>query len=493
MKIRRIGIAALSVALLASLASCGGSRRAILINDENLPEIKDDGGEYIERLSSSNVDHSKAKKVFYTGDEFSTEGLKVTLNYRKVSKATGSYSDEVVTRETDQYSVNAKEVNLSKVGKYPVVISVRVGTKIEETTYTVEVRSSLLESTPGITYIGGIDLVYTDDTTVKTALIDDQVSINEGSLKYVIHQRTVQDNLEIVDEVITADPSKVSFDLTRIKNDEVGAYMVTCTYDNGMIDVNGQEYHNEVTSYVIYNVTNPIKKITANAVAYEYEASLTEVELSDIELTVKRERRADEVVNFNEEEFDYINFNPFRWGEPQTVTIRSLENTNVSTTVVIAVSESSEYDIAVLNNLTKAASADSEGYFALGDTNYVFIKDPETDAKKFEDRTANVGKDTDSMKGLGFYTRIKIKGEMDAVKIVMDKPGEIAVFYASSDNDDREIAMKFEDGTEIDRGSGYEKQKVEKKIFTCEKAGTYYLYNVSGGMYLHGLVVAKKK
>ena len=64
---------------------------------------------------------------------------------------------------------------------------------------------------------------------------------------------------------------------------------------------------------------------------------------------------------------------------------------------------------------------------------------------------------------------------------------------ASSDNDDREIAMKFEDGTEIDRGSGYEKQKVEKKIFTCEKAGTYYLYNVSGGMYLHGLVIAKKK
>jgi hypothetical protein len=75
----------------------------------------------------------------------------------------------------------------------------------------------------------------------------------------------------------------------------------------------------------------------------------------------------------------------------------------------------------------------------------------------------------------------------------MDKPGQIVVFFASTGDEERELV--FRNGEE-DLQTVYSdsvKQVIKQAVFNVPAAGTYYIVNPSGGMYIHGLVVAKNK
>ena len=122
--------------------------------------------------------------------------------------------------------------------------------------------------------------------------------------------------------------------------------------------------------------------------------------------------------------------------------------------------------------------------YALEDTDFIFGPNV-----TYTDRSSN----NDKYGALKFDTRFTIKGSSQPVKIVMDKPGAIVVFYASTGDEEREIV--FRNATE-DLDSAFSdsvKQVIRQAVFEVPAAGTYYIINPAGGMYIHGLIVAKNK
>jgi hypothetical protein len=80
----------------------------------------------------------------------------------------------------------------------------------------------------------------------------------------------------------------------------------------------------------------------------------------------------------------------------------------------------------------------------------------------------------------------------------MDKPGKIVVFYASTGDEERELVLYNDlDGklgdelqTAVTPGT---KQKITRETFIIPEAGTYYFVNPTGGIYVHGFLIATAK
>ena len=500
MKMKKIGVAALSILLLATAASCSGTRATIVMSDENVPTLAggQSGSDIVERYSSFSLDDTNAKKIFYLGDEFTTEGLKVTLNYLKFYKNGGRVPDaDAVHYDTNNYSVDTSLVDMSKVGTYPVDITCRVGTTTNTKTYNIEVRSSLLETTPNIEYIAGIDLYYKGATTdndkkIKTYTIDSTINLSASDVEYKIHKRTVNDKLEITDTVLDAseiDTSKFSIDFDQIKNDEVGTYRIVAKYNNGTITAGGNTFQNEAVSCLLVNVKNDVTKIKVESGSEEFEASIDGIKLNDWKIRVTREKRGDEIVDYSDDLFTVLNFDEFLWGKSQTITIALKEDTTIKANKSVYINESTTMDIKKYERLTKGATAEADGLFKLAGTDFIFGPDV-----TFTDRSSNVSKDTDSYGALKFYYRFTIKGSSQPVKVVMDKPGKIVMFFASTSDEARELVMNDANGEEVATATSLaKKQGVTKYTFTCATAGTYTIVNPSGGMYIHGMVIAKAK
>ncbi len=520
MKKRAIGILALSAMMIAALASCN-RRISLEDSDKEYPAVKNDAAdsEYGEYLSSCTIDTSGAKTIFYTGEEFSAEGLKVTLNYFKTDKnGTILRDQDMIHHETDMYSVNSKEVNLSKPGKYPVTVTVREGTFSEEKIYEITVKSSLLESTPNIEYISGIDMTFTDNTTIKEYLLDDTINLSASSVKFSVHKEkhgALGDNgeFEVTDTILTQAEvgNKVQIDVSRIKNNEVGTYMITATYDNGMIDVAGVSYHNTVTSYVLVNVSNPIEKIEYVSGTEEFEATVEGIDISDWKIKVSRKRRAAEIIDFDEKLFKVEGVDNFKWNNPQTITIRSVENPAKYFNHSIGISESSIMDIERYVDLKPNgasemtekkvytltdATKETDGSYKVGGVDFIISY-----GSQYEDRSdkgSNMTSDkkyyTDSDGALKFQTRVTAKGDGQPIKVTMDKPGKIVVYFSSTNADEeRELVMRNEAGEELETANTIAaKQAVTKHIFTVTAAGTYS-FIASSALYFHGIVIAKNK
>ena len=143
------------------------------------------------------------------------------------------------------------------------------------------------------------------------------------------------------------------------------------------------------------------------------------------------------------------------------------------------------YDITKYENLTKGDAVEDD-YVTLADTDFIFINKEAS----FTDRPA--GKD--KYGSLSFPTRVNAKNSSQLMKVVMDKPGQIAFFAASStEGEARAIYFLDENKEELASKLCPGSRAVTKFIVDCPKAGTYYLSPSDGSMWIHGLVVAKQK
>ncbi len=491
MRKRKIGLLAIAALMTVAAASCSGGNGGS--GNANYPTILDanNDSDYAEIFSSVTLDLTNVKQVFYLGDEFTTEGLKVTLNSFKADKKTGTVIQgaDMIHRETNNFSIDASAVDMSQIGKYDVLVSTRMGVTTKVQKYTIEVKSSLLESTPGISYISGIEVSYTNNSNVKEYVIEDDINIVESDLKYKIHKKTIDASLNQTDEVLpesAVDSSKVSIDFSKINPEVVGTYPIIITYDGGSVTAGGQTIQNKAVSCVLVNVKNDAKKIElVNDDEVEFEATVSGIDLSNWQIQITRERKDPEIVQYSDELFEVSGLDSFLWNKTQTITVTLKEN-GITFKQGIIVGESSTQDIKKYINLTKGEEV-TEGetkMYALEDTDFIFGPNV-----TYTDRTNN----NDKFGALKFDTRFTIKGSSQPVKIVMDKPGAIVVFYASTGDEERELV--FRNATEdLDTAvTDSVKQVIRQAVFEVPAAGTYYIVNPAGGIYIHGLVVAKNK
>ena len=501
MKLKKIGLIALSISSLFAMAACSGnsdpttttatttSSGTANYNFEGYPEIKEVGkvGEYTEIYSSFSINTDNVKKVFYLGDAFESTGLVVYKNYLSFDSNNKRVDIPAKQYETKEYTLDSSNVDMNTPGKYPVSVTCRVGTLVSNSqTYEIEVRSSLFETTPNISYISGIDVSFTDDTKIKEFTQYDDINIQPSDVKYSVHKKTVDAQGNITDSVIPAsdlDVSKISIDTTKIKNDVVGTYLVTVTYDNGEISINGKNYPNKVVSYALVDVSNPITKIEYVEGENEFEASVQGVSLDDWVIRVTRKVDEPEEVNFSTDLFIVDDLDEFTWKTPQDIKISSVENPTIFFKKRIVVTASTTQDIKKYDNLTKGdADPSDENFVKIGGTDFIFVDKTATFTAR------DTGKDTYGK--VSFLQRISM-GAGKNIKVVMDKPGQIVVFFASStDGDERTLSFKDSEKVELDTATATANRKVCKAIFNVDAAGTYY-FSGDGGTWLHGFVIAK--
>ncbi len=525
---KKIGLLAMSALMIAALASCSGSktRKDISVTDGEVPTVvsSEDSSGIVERYSGFTIDTTNVRKEFYLGETFSSNGLKVEKSYLKYYKTGGQVEGQsAVKYETKDYSVDSSNVNMNVVGKYPVIVTCRVGSDTQTKRYDVEVKSSLFESTEG-SFISGIRLKINKDslTSDLKGFIDQQndgyslednailtvnkkynLTFSEDNLTYEVHKTTVEKvegKLVSTDSVVPdtdIDSSKFTIDATSWNTDENGDYVVTATYNAGKVTIKGVEYDNIVSSYIIISVVNPAKKIEIIGDS-EFDANVNGVDFSSWKVKITRVVDEPQTIDFSDELFTVKNLDNFKWNQLQTVTVILKENTKVSINKSIYINESSTQNIEAIVDIKQTSdAADADGYVKVGDTNYIFVKD----TVKFDDRTDKIDNvesgttyTTDSVGALKFYTRVTIKGVDQAFKVVMDKTGQIVVFFATPGVDAKDLEMRNEAGEVLDATSTpAEIRRCVKYTFEIKEPGTYYFVNPTGGLYVHGFVVAKNK
>ena len=104
------------------------------------------------------------------------------------------------------------------------------------------------------------------------------------------------------------------------------------------------------------------------------------------------------------------------------------------------------------------------------------------------------GRHTDKFGGIVFKERVTIKGSAQPLEIVLDAPGILVIYIASSGDESREITVYDPDGEEIDTfATSATKQEITEVRLTLDKAGTYKVINPASGVYIHGCIIATEK
>ena len=507
MKIKKIAIAVLSLfafgGVLLGTTSC---------DDEvisNAPQIEAVEGTTIE-LTSISLDTENVQRVFYVGDTFNCDNLIVNRKFIRRNIETELVVEKNLSDQTKIFFVDTSEVDMNHVGEYLVYVSVRLGTVMRREVYKIEVKSSLFETTPNITYAAGLDVTFADNSKIKTYLLNsNDLDANNlvDNMKFKLQKATNDANGNTTLEAQDLTKSNVKIEQSVNRN-QIGTYMIKVTYDNGNVNINGKNYENKVTSYVIVDVTNPIRRIqvldTSTAV---FNASIDGINAEQAGWQVRVTPTVGDAYtdSFTYEKYSIENLDIFKWGKQQEVKVVLNSDPTVSCTKIIQINESTTQDIKAYYDLEPQI----QGYngdgnptsILLGTADFIYGPLPTKigdDVYYSSGATYVLNRAADSYGSISFPTRITIKGSAQAIKIVMDKPGQIVAFYASTADEERDITFCSDNngqvGEELQSGvTSSTKQVISRVTFNAEKAGTYYIMNTLGGIYVHGLIVAKSK
>ncbi|MCR5113552.1 MAG: hypothetical protein K6A63_06405 [Acholeplasmatales bacterium] len=526
--LKKIGLMALSLAFVGAVASCGGSNKTSTAASSQATSSSEATGSISDmydveheitdsptdtyRLSSISVDYSNATTIFYVGEEFSYEGLAVKKSYI-VTHEDGTKENKIIT--TNEFTVDSDAVDMSAVGTYTVYVQARDGASIKETNYKIEVKSSLFESTAGLTYNAGLQVTYSDNTLIKTSLLEDSSYNYEtiiNGLNITLQKKTVNATAtEVVDEdPITISKSDANLTIeSSIDINTVGTYLIKLTYKGEDKTINGKTYSNNVTAFLVYDVTNPIQSITvlATSSATLFEANIDGIDpaANGWKVKVTPTVGAAYTEAYSSDKYELSGVDLFNWGQQQVATITHIES-GVSATKIIQINESTTQNIIPYYDLTPTLSdyngAGNPETVMIGGTDFIYGPLPYKvgdDLYYDSGATYTTGRDTKDLYGsIAFPVRVTIKGTSQAFKISMSTAGQIVVFFASSGDEARDLCFYNEVdgaiGEEIDSTTSSDvKQTITRVTFTADAAGNYYIANPSGGMYIHGFIIATAK
>lgn len=419
-------------------------------------------------LTGISVDISGAKTNFYLGDEFSSEGLKVYQDYTKYINGE-LLKDQ---KECTKYYLDSSNLDMTKVGDYIITVIYRRAAIKYTTTYNVKVQSSLLEIS-GEKYLSGLEVEYQGETDL---LLNDEFKFDESLLTIKAHFNQSGEEVEIKDLA----NSDVTIDYSAIDTSKVGSYMIkyTCTEN---LTIKGNPYKNEVSSFTIVTVANPVSSIKFESGTLTLPASITALDTSDWKIRITRTKGEPEIVDFSTDLFVLEGITTYFPGK-QFATIRLKENQMKTITLVVTVIESTEYDILVGNNLTKYEVEDNK--IQLDASGKFFVTNNVTIASRN-------GKDAYGT--IQFGDRITIKGSEQYVEVVMDNPGTIILYVATSGADARDLVIFSPSGEEVETfTTSAVKQEVCEFRLDVAEAGTYKIISPNA-CYFHGCIIATEK
>lgn len=458
-KIKRIFLFLLSVLGIVVLSSCGGEEKI------EYPEIDMVDDEIDMQLTSVMVDTSNAKTRFYLGEEFSTEGLKVSAVY---TKEISSEETEEKIVEVTKYSVDTEFVNMSKTGQYYVTIIYRDGIQKVSTFYTITVGNSFFPES-GVKYLAGIE------ADVK------EIEINQGeefklpavsiSAKYMI-------GTEIVEEKNV--PSKaLEIDYSSVNVNKKGTYMIKYTLKSSVV-IQGKEYPIEESTFILVKVLNPVKGINFVSGTTSQSATVKGLDCSDWKFSLNMEIGAPIEISYNTDDFEISGVSTLVAGEYEASVVYYENGEEVKTKVNVTITEAVGEQIVQCLDFGASRGLTSRSRFGEG---FYFYGGPNT----------SIETKSGSSDGIAFTARFKLGGAGTSTnrffEVYMPNKGTLVLYYeTSSVGTERIMNMMDSSGSIIH--SFATNTTIAKEVIEIEEAGTYYFVSQSGGMNIWGCILS---
>lgn len=463
----------------------------------NVSEGDSDGYSF----SGITLDISNTQTIFYVGDEFNCDGLKVTANYRKNQDGRWLTKQKEITA----YSVDASAFDSSKVGSVEILISYREGDNPQTRPYTVQILASKYDRLPvGSKYAAGLKVTFKDSGTfLKDMYVGETASISGASFNFKLITNTVtEDGFDQAESTIAA--RSVVIDMAAIDTSKIGTYTIKLTYKGANVTIDGAEYENIVVSFAIVNVNNPvvsIEKYSTGDTTFEATAEVLDFSEWQFKLTRKIASQEAEIVNFNSELFSLSGVSLLLTGECTALVeyqgkYEGLSRPSVQFTVTVI--ESVKYDIHIYNDLSKVAHDGQKDLAvgSMGDTvTGVDLSNGDgilvADCIKSSAKVVVNG-------ALEFTTKVTIQPQAknSELRINLAGPGKVVLYVSSTSSGDlvRSFIIRDPNGDDLAEGYTAHYNTAEDRFeFDAPAAGVYTLIVPSGGIYVWGAVVAVEK
>lgn len=470
-KLKKVGIFLFLALGASALASCNKET-------EQPPIVEQPPVETVEELTLSSItlDTTNTKTKYYLGEVFTADGLKVTSNFVKYVDG----SPEAVKKDCTDFYLNTEEINMNKVGDYPVEVIYRVGTKKVSNTYTISVKSSLFDES-NVKYASGLEIKYSGTLDL---LIDDTFTFRTNALTAKVHY--FQNGAEVEDKAIAY--TKINIDYSAVDTSKVGTYLIKYSYSEPVV-INGVTYENEICSFSIVSVSNPIQSIELVSGTTTLPASVSGIDTSDWKIKITKTKGDPETVDYTDDMFVISDVVSFITG-PQTAIVKLAEDTDIRTTVDLTIIESTTHDIVLgtefanYQNLGEKIQLDASGLFFVSSA-----------AKVDEARTNSNGSWKDSYNAglITFHARTTIKGTSQPFEVVMNQPGMIVLYIASTGSTERDVIAYSPEGEELETFTTLASTQIIQVSISVDTAGTYKFVNPVNGCYIHGCVIATEK
>lgn len=481
---KRIVLLFMGMLCVFSLASCGS---------DDIQEEKPDGTEQtpptdktdeetpIEEsivLSSISIDTSNVQQIFYLGDQFNTKGLKVTANYIKYVT---NESPQGIAKECNDYYVDYSEVDMNQVGEYPVMVVFREGTTRKTANYTVSVKSSRLDDS-GVKYAAGLEVQYGGNLDL---LLNDEFTFRQNALR-TLKVHYYQDGKEI--EVKNTPLTNVKIDYSAVDTTKIGSYMIVYSFEEDLV-INGETVKNVVKSFSIVTVSNPITKIEFVEGTTTIPASVTGLDVSDWKIKLTLVKGDPQIVSFTSDLFTLSGVVSFVEGTYEATVVLN-EDKDIRFTKEITIVESTTHNVTLGVEFGNYKDL-GDGKVQLDESGLFFATgNPKID----EARQNSNGTWKDSYGGsITFHARTTIKNSAQAIEVVMNQPGIIVVYYASTGSTVREVVLYDPSGNEVESFNTADSSAIQEAIVEVTEAGTYRIVCPADQVYIHGCIIATEK
>ena len=503
MKISKIlGVIALGV-LGLSLAACSNGNNSTS-EDKEFEFFTDETTSSGYSLSSITVDTTNARTTFYIGEEFSTEGLKVSANYRKM--VDGSWQSK--QSELAKYSVDSSAFDSSAIGSYDIVVGYREGDIITSTIYKVNVSPSVYDNlAEGSTYVAGIKATFVDsglygknNSYIREQYVKDAYRFDKTKLNFKLLTNKVLANKQIeqTESVISYVEISDSNIQSNVNYDKIGSYPIRITYKGEDITVGGKTYENKVSTFVLINVVNPVKKIEKVSTGdTSFETSVSKVDLSAWQFKITRHvaEDADEVVGFSSDIFKVTGISLLVAGN-QTAYVEYMGeyegNTRPGVEVAVSVTQNPASNITIYSDLSKFFVNGVEVTENLDKTANIDLSNNEGVLLADNIKQANANKTYD---GITFTRKITIQAasKSSCLRIVMPSAGKIVLYVASTGSGEpsRPVLVKDADGEEVFSANTTQyNNPTDKFEIDVDQAGTYIVTAPGKDIYVFGVIIA---
>lgn len=503
MKLKKLALLMLAASVGITAVSCAD--KAVvepIVETDKLNKAIDDSSTVVEkRLLSIALETDDVQKVFYIGDVFNHENLKVRATF--VEYVGGKRSDKTTTEYPTDFTVDYSEVNLNALGTYPVSVTYRYGSGVNVRTYNVEVKSSKIETTPNIEFVAGLKIRWKNTNTNIKQVGVGEYQFDKADLDYSQIKRSIDSNLKITETESSGRTlaSKLVFDDSNYDKDKAGVYVIKITYTNdNIITIDGTPIDYKVVSFVIIEVGNPVKEIAFKSGTQNFAATPNDLDFSDWVFTVTYKDGSTKDINYNKDDFKVDNYNSMittsdsftQYADVYYIAEMNNSDKYEKCSVKLNISASTAYNITIYDTLP--------GFSDPGDTpkDYKFNESDKVIMHAGKGSKCEAPKAKGVM-GIDFPNRPTLSTENNGSYVQVTVENEaVIVFYCCSTGTDgaRHVELRDAEDNVVGEAEVADKGESDAPVeyrMTVSKAGTYKFYTTVKNIYFYGVVIAEKK